>query len=546
MNWFNRLKVGAKLIIGFTVMIVFMVAIGLVGYRSARNIEGELSEIFKINLPSIDYLLQADRDLQQLLVAERSMIFANAKTEVFQEFVTEYETNLKQSQQRWEKYKAIAFSTEEKALIPEYEKARKEWETLSRKVVDSRIADTEDGRKLALDLSLGIAKEKFEKMRDFLDKLTEINQQMAEMAHHESEKTYEQAVLFILVVIGTGMLVGVAVMYLMSSGVSKPLQGIIESLSAVASEVTSGSGQVSSSSQSLAEGASEQAASIEETSASIEEFSSMTRANADNAGEAKMMMETAAQIVAKVDRHMTEMAEAITETTRTSEETSKIVKTIDEIAFQTNLLALNAAVEAARAGEAGAGFAVVADEVRNLAMRAAEAAKDTSRLIEDTIAAVQKGSELNSSTQEAFQENIEIAGKVAELVEEISSASSEQAQGIEQLNKAISEMDTVVQRVAANAEECASVSEEMSAQAGQMNEIVEELTTMVGGRAQGKSRVETDEREHSFKAPPPSAQPPALQAPAPQAPGKKMGAGAEKEVRPEKIIPLDDEDFEDF
>ncbi len=546
MNWFKRLKVGAKLIIGFTSMIIFMVVIGLVGYLGIFDIEGDLTEILEINLPSIDYLLQADRDLQQLLVAERSMIFANAKSDVFKTLVEEYETNLKQSQQRWEKYKAIASSQEEKAVIPQYDKARTEWEAISRKVVDGRIADTRAGRREALDLSLGMAKEKFEQMRDSLDKLTEINQKMAERAHHESKQTVEQAVFLILLVIAVGVVVGICMMWLMSTGVIKPLKGIIESLSAVAFQVTTGAGHVSLSSQSLAEGASEQAASIEETSASIEEFASMTRANADNAGQAKAMMGKAAQIVDKVNKHMGDMAEAINETTRTSEETGKIVKTIDEIAFQTNLLALNAAVEAARAGEAGAGFAVVADEVRNLAMRAAEAAKDTSQLIDDTISAVQKGSELNASTQEAFQENIEIAGKVAELVEEISGASTEQAQGIEQLNKAISEMDTVVQRVAANAEESASVSEEMSSQAGQMNEIVEDLTTMVGGATKGEAASVVEVKAHSVKSPSFSPQRPALQAPSVKPHRKRTSREQGKDVRPEKIIPLDDDDFTDF
>ena len=209
------------------------------------------------------------------------------------------------------------------------------------------------------------------------------------------------------------------------------IKRISEGLSEGAELVVSASSQIASASQNLADGASEQASSLEETSSSLEEMSSMTKQNADNANQAKAMMAEAHQIVDKVDHHMKEMAEAVTEITKSSEETGKIIKTIDEIAFQTNLLALNAAVEAARAGEAGAGFAVVADEVRNLAMRASEAAKNTSILIENTIKAVHKGNELTNATQEAFKENAAISRKIGQLVDEIATASEEQSHGID-------------------------------------------------------------------------------------------------------------------
>jgi methyl-accepting chemotaxis protein len=178
---------------------------------------------------------------------------------------------------------------------------------------------------------------------------------------------------------------------------------------------------------------------------------------------------------------MDKLTTSMGEISRASEETSKIIKIIDEIAFQTNLLALNAAVEAARAGEAGAGFAVVADEVRNLAMRAAEAAKNTSGLIEGTVKRIKEGSELVEKTDGGFRQVAEIVSKSGELIGEISAASSEQAQGIEQVNKAVSDMGKVVQQNASNAEESASASEEMSAQAQRLKEFVAELVALVGG-----------------------------------------------------------------
>jgi len=242
---------------------------------------------------------------------------------------------------------------------------------------------------------------------------------------------------------------------------------------AVASEqVGSASEQVSSSSQQLAEGAAEQASSLEETSSSLEEMSSMTKQNADNANQADSLMKESQETVGKANGSMNDLTSSMEEISKASEETSKIIKTIDEIAFQTNLLALNAAVEAARAGEAGAGFAVVADEVRNLAMRAADAAKNTSGLIEGTVKKVNAGSELVAKTNEAFKEVAESASKVGELVGEIAAASNEQAQGIEQVNTAMGEMDKVTQQNAANAEESASASEEMTAQAQELQSMI--------------------------------------------------------------------------
>ena len=220
----------------------------------------------------------------------------------------------------------------------------------------------------------------------------------------------------------------------------------------------------------------------------------------------------------------------------------KIIKTIDEIAFQTNLLALNAAVEAARAGEAGAGFAVVADEVRNLAMRAADAAKNTSGLIEGTIAAVKDGNQLTQKTQEAFQANTDIAMKIGELVDEITAASGEQAQGIGQVNTAVAEMDKVVQQNAANAEESASASEEMSAQAEQMKVMVDELVAMVGGK--GKARAADAGRAVTKQRPAPGHN--SLSNSPKRRTSEALAPQAREVINASQVIPLDEEDFKDF
>jgi methyl-accepting chemotaxis protein len=245
-------------------------------------------------------------------------------------------------------------------------------------------------------------------------------------------------------------------------------------------QVAAASSEVSGASQSLAEGSSEQASALEETSASIEELSSMTAQNAENANECDRIMKTqVGPNFQLVEEKLRFMQEAIAGTVKAGVETGKIIKTIDEIAFQTNLLALNAAVEAARAGEAGAGFAVVADEVRNLAMRASEAAKNTTGLIENSNREIKSTSDFNSEVVEAMKINASLGQKVTQLIGEIAAASNEQAQGISQISKAVAEMDTVVQQNAANAEESASAAEELNAQAVTMKELVGELTMLV-------------------------------------------------------------------
>lgn len=333
------------------------------------------------------------------------------------------------------------------------------------------------------------------------------------------------------------VLAALFLMWFVARNIAGPIKRVIVGLSENADQVSSASNQVSSSSQQLAEGSAEQAASIEETSSSLEEMSSMTKQNADNATQADNLMKEANLVVNKANDSMGKLTTSIDKISKASEETSKIIKTIDEIAFQTNLLALNAAVEAARAGEAGAGFAVVADEVRNLAMRAAEAAKNTADLIEGTVKKVKEGGDLVATTNGAFNEVAESSTKVGELVGEIAAASNEQAKGIEQVNTAVVEMGKVVQSNAASAEESAAASEEMNAQAEQMKGFVDDLVTLVGGRAGAADRVSPTQNTDTATATRRVHIPPAQ---------KELTVHQPKKTSPEQIIPLGEDDFKDF
>ena len=324
---------------------------------------------------------------------------------------------------------------------------------------------------------------------ELLGRVVTINR---EVAAQEVEHAHAQAIFIeVLSVIATivGVVLAIALGILITRAITKPINQIIAGLTEGASQVASASGQVSAASQSLAEGATEQAAGLEETSSSLEEMSSMTKQNADNAQQANTLAAEARNAAKGGAESMQRMSKAIDDIQKSSDETAKIIKVIDEIAFQTNLLALNAAVEAARAGEAGKGFAVVAEEVRNLAMRSAEAAKNTANMIEESVKNSKNGVEISNEVSKALDEIVGGIAKTTDLIGEIAAASQEQAQGIDQVNTAVAQMDKVTQQNAANAEESASASEELSAQAETMQGVVEELVALVeGASAQGRSR----------------------------------------------------------
>ena len=359
---------------------------------------------------------------------------------------------------------------------------------------------------------------------------------IADALESEGDKSLVSLVLIALVS-------GCFFSFFIARGISRPIHQIIQGLNLGADQVSSAADQVSASSQSLAEKAADQAASIEETSSSMEEMSAMTRRNTDNAGQADELMKDAAKVVETTNSAMLELTNAMEAISKASDETSKIIKTIDEIAFQTNLLALNAAVEAARAGEAGAGFAVVADEVRNLAMRAADAAKDTANLIQETIKKVTDGTQLAAVTNDAFGQVSESAASAGTLISEISHASGEQAIGYENVNQAISQMDKIIQTNAATAEETAATAEELNAQSEQLNAYVGDLMVVIQGQTARKPKA----------LPPGSPEPQAIEHTAPQKNEAKAShapvlppSSPRSSVKTDKNIPPASEYWEDF
>lgn len=285
-------------------------------------------------------------------------------------------------------------------------------------------------------------------------------------------------VLFVILI---NVLIGITLLITIRTQVTKPIERVVSGLSGGSQQVATTSDQLSQFGRQISDGASTQASSLEEISASLEEMAAMTRQNADNAHQADQLMSEVRQSVDGGRSSMDRLGGAMGDIKQSSDETAKIIRTIDEIATQTNLLALNAAVEAARAGDAGRGFAVVAEEVRSLAQRSAEAARTTAALIERSQKASDTGVSMAGQTREAMESIATGASRAADIVGEIAAASKEQSSGIEQLNTAVSQMEKITQSNAANAEEAASASRELAEQALELDRIVGELSNVVRG-----------------------------------------------------------------
>jgi methyl-accepting chemotaxis protein len=547
MNWFRNLRIEVKFIGAFVVVASIAAVVGFIGIRNMSVINDLTDKIYKKELLGMSHIKQANIDLLFLIREEKNIMLASSEAErqKFLEQSNQYEASVLKSM---EQAKPLFYTEKGKELFTKLEKAWEENKSVHKQVVDLAMKENPAEKRASIDLSNGLGRQKRHALDDIISELTQLKADNARNASVESSQIYSSSRTFMIIFSIAGFLVGIGLGTLMTLNITRPIKRIIDGLSEGADQVSSASGQVASASQELAEGASEQAAAIEETSSSLEEMSSMTKQNADNARQADQLMASTKDSESRSTEMMNRLTTSMGEISRASEETSKIIKTIDEIAFQTNLLALNAAVEAARAGEAGAGFAVVADEVRNLAMRAAEAAKNTADLIEGTVKKVQDGSVLVEQTEKEFRAVALNFDRFNALTGQISAASLEQAQGIEQINRAVGEMDKVVQQNAASAEEAASASEEMNAQAEQMKEFVVELRTLVDGSNSNSAArsAAAIRRKTAARGTARSTRVTAIHAKANSVSPKGIGKDPGPSTRPDLLIPFDDGEISEF
>ncbi|MEO7425122.1 MAG: methyl-accepting chemotaxis protein [Fibrobacteria bacterium] len=555
---FNKLGIKAKLLLGFSLLCALMAFVGLRGISAAKNLNASIDVLGNENFRNTK------------MIAEITEFENGWHRAVLNHVLFEDAKQMEEQRQKMKirsdslllilaNLQADVNSAEDKTAL---ETAEKEWKGLIGEADAALFLSTSGKKAQARDYWIEKGRPLIKKLDGNL-LLVRVSQEGAVAATMKNaEALYAQTRLTLLAVSGISILAGLGLGLMLATSIGKALTRVIDALTAGSEQISNASGQVSQSSQKLAEGASAQASSLEETSASLEELSSMTKQNSDNAREANTMAGAARSEAEGSREAMERMGSAIGRIKASADQTAKIVKTIDEIAFQTNLLALNAAVEAARAGDAGKGFAVVAEEVRNLAQRSAEAAKNTASLIEESQKNADQGVSVSKEVGDIMTRIVGKVQKLAQLISEVSAASQEQTKGISQITTAVDQMDKVTQSTAASAEESASASEELFAQAKELGDMVIVLVGIVKG---SDADASAPEPMHAAVAPTRSPGPPkhgfsSLSARiARPGPAGKRAAGdwtpqpmaKAAKSRPlafnaESVLPLSDEDMKDF
>lgn len=467
--------IGEKLYAGIGVLLVLTVIEGSVAVWGSARVTADINEVTQRS-GELQRTLAIYTSLFKIESSVKSMLWAALDNDQAL-YAAEKKTSLDEftsASQAADALNSVLTNTADQEQAATLRRKLDEWKALHAQIVDladnGRVADALEVLRTRATPLFRTAEQSAQAITEQMFKATD--DARVSLANSRSRT-------WTALVIALALFVGGLVAWIVHS-INSKLRGMSRELGEGGQMVVEASAQMSASAQSMSQGAAEQAASLEETSASMEEIAAMTRTNADHSQQAAHLMGEAARVLDQSNQALTDMVGAMSSIKESSNRVSKIIKTIDEIAFQTNILALNAAVEAARAGEAGMGFAVVADEVRSLAQRSAQAARDTTALIEGAIASSNEGSQRVTQAAESFAAITERVTAVKQLVDSVSAASGQQAHGIEQVLQSIRQMEKVTQTTAATAEESAAASEQLSAQAGTTMRLVERLESMIG------------------------------------------------------------------
>jgi methyl-accepting chemotaxis protein len=468
-------------ITGFLLLVI--AGVSYFAIQRINRLESVSESISRDSMPGIVNLSIIQAALSKNITRLNRLVRAGT-AEARQALRAEMKLTSKAADTAAEAYEKTVFEAEDRRLFADFQSKRASFHDVRERLYST--LETDSAR--AAELLDGPVLKIFTEYSAATDALIEYNSEQGAKRSLQMESDV-RATTRTMSIAGIGTVVlGLLISVVIVRRTNATLTSVVDSVSSSAEQIAAAAGQVSASSQSLAEGSSEQAASLEETSASLEEMSGMTKRNADAAQQARTaasQARTAADTGAQQIRAMQSATDAIN---AASLDVTKILKTIDEIAFQTNILALNAAVEAARAGEAGAGFAVVADEVRSLAQRCAAAARETAVKIEDSTRRSQDGVRISAEVAGSFSMIQQQVVHLEQLVSEIANASHEQSQGIGQTATAVSQMDKVTQSNAGNAEETAAAAEELNAQSAVLKDTVFQLKQLVGGKGENASR----------------------------------------------------------